>query len=119
MRVSYPPSSRTGGTTVGRQCSYISLPKIILTCGYRTVVVHQPSKLRMRVRFPLPAPAFASYAIMQVTMNIRWSSITIFILFFGVSLLEAIQSKNWIMAGLWLLIGFVFLLGDILNQRRK
>gem|GEM_PF-6122231 len=30
--------------------------RIIHTSGYRTVVVHQPSKLRMRVRFPLPAP---------------------------------------------------------------
>ena len=55
----------------------------------------------------------------DVTMKPRWSAITIFILFFGVSLLEAIQTKNWMMAGLWLLIGIVFLAGDILNQRRQ
>ena len=35
--------------------------------GYRTVVVHQPSKLRMRVRFPLPAPSDFS-AIMKNAM---------------------------------------------------
>jgi len=56
---------------------------------------------------------------MQIAMKIRWTAVTIFILFFGVSLLEALQSKNWIMAGLWLLIGLVFLLGDILNQKQK
>jgi hypothetical protein len=50
-------------------------------------------------------------------MQMRWTAITIFLLFFGVSLLEAIQSKNWIMAGLWLLIGIVFLLGDIFHQK--
>ena len=30
----------------------------MLSCGYSLVVKHQPSKLAMRVRFPLPAPFF-------------------------------------------------------------
>ena len=41
---------------------------------------------------------------------------TIFLLFFGVSVLEAFQSRNWIKAGLWLAIGIVFLAADNLKK---
>ncbi len=41
----------------------------------------------------------------------------IFILFFGVALAEAFQSRNWLLAGLFLIIGFVFLYAD--NQKKK
>ncbi len=36
----------------------------------------------------------------------------VFILFFGMALLETIQERNWIKVALWLAIGVVFLLGD-------
>ena len=42
---------------------------------------------------------------------------TIFILFFGVALLEAFQSGNWIKAMFWLAIGAVFLIGDSVRKR--
>lgn len=42
---------------------------------------------------------------------------TIFILFFGVALVEAFQSQNLILAGLFLVIGLVFLYAD--NKKKK
>lgn len=36
----------------------------------------------------------------------------IFILFFGVAAIEAVQRHNWPMVTLWLLIGLVFLWAD-------
>ena len=46
-------------------------------------------------------------------MNIKFgTNFTIFLLFFGVSLLEAFQTQNWIKAGFWLGIGVVFLVAD-------
>ena len=41
----------------------------------------------------------------------------IFLIFFGVSLLEAFQTKNWLRVFFWLAIGFLFLVLD--NRRRK
>jgi hypothetical protein len=40
------------------------------------------------------------------------SNIAVFLLFFGVSVLEAVQSRNWLKALFWLAIGLVFLLAD-------
>ena len=39
-------------------------------------------------------------------------NMVVFILFFGVALIEAFQSGNWLLAGLFLTIGFVFLYSD-------
>jgi hypothetical protein len=41
---------------------------------------------------------------------------TVFLLFFGVSLIEALETKNWLKAAFWLAIGVVFLVSD--NLRR-
>lgn len=40
------------------------------------------------------------------------SSVTVFLLFFGVAALEAIQSRNWLKMVFWLAIGTVFLRAD-------
>lgn len=40
------------------------------------------------------------------------TNMTIFILFFGVALVEAFQSNNWLLSGLFLVLGFVFLYSD-------
>ncbi len=45
------------------------------------------------------------------------SNFTVFLLFFGVAMLEAFQTLNWIKAGFWLTIGFVFLIADNLKER--
>jgi hypothetical protein len=42
---------------------------------------------------------------------------TVFILFFGVALLEAFQTRNWLKSVFWLAIGVVFLLAD--NFKKK
>jgi hypothetical protein len=43
---------------------------------------------------------------------------TVFLLFFGVALLEALQAQNWLKSAFWVAIGTVFLLGDQLRNRR-
>jgi hypothetical protein len=43
----------------------------------------------------------------------------VFVLFFGMALLEAFQEGNWIKAALWLAIGVVFLLGDNIKPKPK
>jgi hypothetical protein len=41
----------------------------------------------------------------------------VFVLFFGVAMLEAFQTKNWLKSIFWLAIGIVFLVAD--NFRKK
>lgn len=52
-------------------------------------------------------------------MKIRLgTNFAIFVLFFGVGLLEAFQTGNWIKALFWVAIGVVFLLADNLRANR-
>jgi hypothetical protein len=44
------------------------------------------------------------------------ANFAVFLLFFGVSLLEAFQTRNWLKAVFWLAIAFVFLLADRRNR---
>jgi hypothetical protein len=44
---------------------------------------------------------------------------TVFVLFFGIALLEAFQNGQWIRAILWLLVGTVFLIDDNLRRRSQ
>jgi hypothetical protein len=46
-------------------------------------------------------------------------NITVFLLFFGMALLEAFQEHQWIKAGLWVLGGFLFLAADNLRSKDK
>ena len=46
------------------------------------------------------------------------SGFTIFVLFFGVSLLEAFQGGNWLKAAFWLAIGLTFLLFESRGKLR-
>jgi hypothetical protein len=51
-------------------------------------------------------------------MRIKFdTNLTIFALFFGVSLLEAIQTGNLLKSLFWLAIGVVFLLADTFRRR--
>ena len=47
------------------------------------------------------------------------TNLTIFGLFFGVSLLEALRSQDWLAAAFWLAIGLVFLQADLPRRRRE
>jgi hypothetical protein len=46
------------------------------------------------------------------------TNFTIFFLFFGLALLEAFQTRDWIRAAFWLAIGVVFLVADNLKNPR-
>jgi hypothetical protein len=45
------------------------------------------------------------------------ANFTIFLLFFGISLLDAVRSHDWLRALLWLVLGLVFLHADVLKAR--
>lgn len=51
--------------------------------------------------------------------NFSFTNITVFILFFGVAVIEAIQTKNWLKVAFWFAIGLVFFLGDVIKNRDK
>jgi hypothetical protein len=44
------------------------------------------------------------------------TNFTIFLLFFGVALIEAFQTFNWLKAAFWFVIGCVFLVADNLKK---
>jgi hypothetical protein len=45
------------------------------------------------------------------------TNFAVFILFFGVAMLEAFQSHNWLKSIFWLVIGIVFLVADNLGKK--
>ena len=47
------------------------------------------------------------------------TNFAIFVLFFGVALLEAFQTGNWIKAVFWVAIGIVFLVADNFSRRKQ
>jgi len=47
----------------------------------------------------------------------RYTGITIFILFFGLALIEAVKKRNMLEAGIFLLLGVVSFLADRKNAR--
>jgi len=44
------------------------------------------------------------------------TNFAIFILFFGVALLDAIQTQNWLRVAFWAAIGVVFLWADMKKE---
>jgi len=44
------------------------------------------------------------------------TNFAIFVLFFGVAVIQAIQTQNWIMVAFWVAIGLVFLWADLKKQ---
>jgi hypothetical protein len=45
------------------------------------------------------------------------TNVAVFLLFFGVALIEAIESGAYLKAVFWLTIGFVFLIADNMNSK--
>jgi len=43
----------------------------------------------------------------------------VFVLFFGIALLEAFRAGNWLSAGLWMLVGLLFLFADNLRKSKS
>lgn len=44
--------------------------------------------------------------------NIRFANLTVFIIFFGLALIEALEKGNWLQAGLFLALGIMSLYAD-------
>lgn len=44
------------------------------------------------------------------------TSFIVFILFFGISLLEAFRTRNWINVAFWIIIATMFLVADNLKE---
>lgn len=44
-------------------------------------------------------------------------NVTVFLLFFGIALLDALRSGDWLRAALWLALGVVFLRADSLKRK--
>ena len=44
------------------------------------------------------------------------SGFAIFLIFFGIALLEAFKAHNWLLAAFWLGIGMLFLVGDNIKR---
>ena len=49
--------------------------------------------------------------------KISFTNTAVFILFFGVAVIEAIQTQNWLKVIFWFAIGLVFLLGDFIKNK--
>lgn len=47
------------------------------------------------------------------------ASFTVFLIFFGISLLEAFRTRNWINVAFWIGIAIMFLLADGLRPGKK
>lgn len=47
----------------------------------------------------------------------RHQGVSIFALFFGLSVLEAIQGRHWVSAALWLSLGVFFVVMDIPSRK--
>jgi hypothetical protein len=43
------------------------------------------------------------------------TSVAVFLLFFGISLLEAIRTRNWMNVAFWIFIAIMFLVADNLK----
>jgi hypothetical protein len=54
---------------------------------------------------------------MEVVVSTLGPNVTVFLLFFGMALLDAIRSRDFVAAALFLALGVVFLKADALKQR--
>ncbi len=45
------------------------------------------------------------------------TSVTVFLLFFGIATLEAFRTRNWMNAAFWVAIAIMFLIADNLKEK--
>lgn len=50
-------------------------------------------------------------------LNIKFTNLAVFIIFFGIALIEAVQKSNWIEAALFLGLGFLSLWADFQKSK--
>ena len=51
--------------------------------------------------------------------KLTFTNFAVFILFFGVAAVEAIQTRNWLKVVFWFAIGLVFLMADLRKKKEK
>ena len=73
--------------------------------GGRLTVGQQPLKLFMKVRLLPPQQK-------EYTYGMKFTSVAIFVLFFGLALIEALQRSNWLEAAIFLALGVLSLWAD-------
>ena len=73
--------------------------------GGRLTVGQQPLKLFMKVRLLPPQQK-------EYTYTMKFTSIAVFVLFFGLALIEALQRGNWLEAAFCLALGALSLWAD-------
>jgi hypothetical protein len=56
---------------------------------------------------------------MRNQLRLPGTSVTVFLLFFGLALLDAFASQRWLTAAFWLAIGLVFLHADLRREHRQ
>ena len=44
------------------------------------------------------------------------TNVAVFLVFFGMAMVEALQTRNWVTAAFWFAIGSVFLVADNLKK---
>ena len=44
---------------------------------------------------------------------------TVFVLFFGVALIEAFRNEKWLMAAFWVLMGLFFVVADNIRSKKE
>ncbi|MBX4215539.1 hypothetical protein KW797_01175 [Candidatus Parcubacteria bacterium] len=49
-------------------------------------------------------------------MNMRFENLAVFVLFFGISLIEALQKGDWLLAALFLALGGLSLRADFTKK---
>jgi hypothetical protein len=49
--------------------------------------------------------------------KVSFTNTAVFILFFGMGVVEAIQTKNWLKVIFWFAIGFIFLFADLKKNK--
>ena len=47
------------------------------------------------------------------------ANFAVFVLFFGIAVIEAVQTKNWLKVGFWVAIALVFLFADNFSKNKK
>jgi hypothetical protein len=51
--------------------------------------------------------------------NLKFTNIAVFIIFFGIALIEAFQKHNWLLAALFLALGIISFWMDIRKNRKE
>lgn len=51
--------------------------------------------------------------------NVRFTNFAVFVIFFGIALIEALQKQNWLEAALFLALGIISLWVDIRKTGRR